>query len=63
LIKDPKQRLQSIGEARIALDQWVSHPEEENPATVGAADVRAYIKAMPNSSFVVIGGSAAGFAL
>ena len=97
LIKDPKQRLQAIGEARIALDQWLSHPEEENPATVGAAAlskkwiwilgavasllaitfgwmyrnrsptagrvVRAYIKAMPNSSFVVIGGSAAGFAL
>jgi serine/threonine protein kinase len=37
LIKDPKQRLQAIGEARIALDQWLSHPEEENPATVGAA--------------------------
>jgi len=100
LIKDPKQRLQAIGEARIALDQWLSHPEEEKPATVGAAAlskkwiwilgavaftatllaitfgwmyrnraptagraVRAYIKAMPNSSFVVIGGSAAGFAL
>jgi hypothetical protein len=29
LIKDPKQRLQAIGEARIALDQWLSHPEEE----------------------------------
>ena len=100
LIKDPKQRLQAIGEARIALDQWLSHPDEENPATVGSAAlskkwiwilgavastttllaitfgwmyrnraptagraVRAYIKAMPNSSFVVIGGSAAGFAL
>jgi hypothetical protein len=99
LIKDPKQRLQAIGEARIALDQWLSHPEEENPVTVGAAPltkkwiwilgavaftttllavtfgwmyrnraptagrvVRAYIKAMPNSSFLV-NGNAAGFAL
>jgi Tol biopolymer transport system component len=100
LIKDPKQRLQAIGEARIALDQWLSHPEEENPATVGAAAmskkwiwilgvvastttllaitfgwtyrnraptagrvVRAYIRAMPNSNFVVSGTAAAGFAL
>jgi len=100
LIKDPKQRLQAIGEARIALDQWLSHPEEENPATVGAAAlskkwiwilgavastttllaitfgwmyrnraptggrvVRSYTKAMPNSSFVVFGGTGAGFAL
>jgi Tol biopolymer transport system component len=95
LMKDPKQRLQAIGEARIALDQWLSHPEAENPATGAAAlskkwiwilastttllaitfgwmyrnraptagrVARAYIKAMPNSSFVVI-GPAAGFAL
>jgi serine/threonine protein kinase len=28
LIKDPKQRLQAIGEARIALENWMAHPEE-----------------------------------
>jgi serine/threonine protein kinase/Tol biopolymer transport system component len=28
LLKDPKQRLQAIGEARIALEKWIAHPDE-----------------------------------
>jgi serine/threonine protein kinase len=28
LVKDPRQRLQAIGEARITLENWVAHPEE-----------------------------------
>jgi len=31
LIKDPKQRLQSIGEARIALEQAIAHPAVGEP--------------------------------
>jgi len=37
LVKDPKQRLQAIGEARIALEKWLAHPdEEEGRLEVGA---------------------------
>ena len=37
LVKDPKQRLQAIGEARIALEKWLAHQgEEEGQLEVGA---------------------------
>jgi len=36
LQKDASRRLQSIGDARIALVEWLEHPEEENAAVAPA---------------------------
>lgn len=36
LIKDPKQRLQAIGEARIALEKYLANPEEDGQLEAGA---------------------------
>ena len=101
LIKDPKQRLQSIGEARITLEKYLANPSEATAAaspveqmssrrnwqwplaglavvsTIAAIVfgamywnrvpartrmVRSYLRAMPNSSFLLT-GSTSGFAL
>jgi len=40
LQKDASRRLQSIGDARIALVEWLEHPEEENAAVAPAATRR-----------------------
>jgi serine/threonine protein kinase len=42
LEKNPKNRLQAIGDARIAIDEALAHPErtDEPPATTRAAGVR-----------------------
>jgi serine/threonine protein kinase/Tol biopolymer transport system component len=37
LVKDPKQRLQAIGEARIALDASIANAPDEAAASAGAA--------------------------
>jgi eukaryotic-like serine/threonine-protein kinase len=97
LVKDPKQRLQAIGEARIAIEKYLADPNAEPAAIEGqkknherllsviAATAvlaaillgvlywrkapeeprvsRSYIKAMPNSSFLLTGQTGAGFAL
>jgi len=96
LLKDPKRRLQAIGEARIALENYLASPGAEEKIVkessgklvfaafgFGAAGimsailfgvlywsrapekphiVRSYIKAMPNSSFVVT-AQQGGFAI
>ncbi len=36
LQKDPTRRLQSIGEARIALEEWMENPEEEPVEAAGS---------------------------
>jgi eukaryotic-like serine/threonine-protein kinase len=38
LLKDPKQRLQAIGEARIVLEKWLEDPTAESTAAVPAAN-------------------------
>jgi eukaryotic-like serine/threonine-protein kinase len=40
LIKDPKQRLQAIGEARIALDKWLADRRDDGPARAPAHSER-----------------------
>ena len=97
LTKDPKHRLQAIGEARIALENAFTGAGTEDSISVAATNrkreriltvatvvfafaaiviaiahwgrapeeariVRSYIKAMPNSSFL-LGGQQGGFAI
>jgi eukaryotic-like serine/threonine-protein kinase len=40
LIKDPKQRLQAIGEARIALDKFLADPRGDGPSPAPAHNER-----------------------
>jgi Tol biopolymer transport system component len=48
LTKDPKQRLQAIGEARIALDATIANAPDEAAAPVGAAQTKpTWRRALP----------------
>ncbi|MCL4522995.1 MAG: serine/threonine-protein kinase [Acidobacteria bacterium] len=51
LTKDPKQRLRDIGEARIAIEQAIAHPEaaESAPQTTAAPGVAqpVWLRALP----------------
>ncbi len=58
LDKDPSRRLQSIGEARIALQEWLEHPEPESTAGA-AADTWAWRRWLPwatAAAGLIIGG-------
>jgi serine/threonine-protein kinase len=64
LHKDPSRRLQSIGEARIALQEWLENPEGE-PAVAesGPRGIRRWMPLLTAAAGLLVGGVlAASFA-
>ena len=43
LVKDPRQRLQAIGEARIAIETYLAHPDATQPAAQTARTRAAWL--------------------
>jgi len=58
LMKDPRQRLQAIGEARIALENASAHPEEAFPGAVGAVPKIARLPWAVSAGLLLIAGVA-----
>jgi len=64
LHKDPSRRLQSIGEARIALQEWLENPEGEPTAAEPAPQgIRRWMPVLTAAAGLLVGGVlAASFA-
>jgi Tol biopolymer transport system component/predicted Ser/Thr protein kinase len=58
LQKEPTRRLQSIGDARVALQEWLEHPEEE--VAVVAAGPRGWRRGLPWGVAAALGVVAGG---
>jgi serine/threonine-protein kinase len=53
LQKDPKRRLQSIGDARVALEEWLERPEAPEAQTTPIAPARTWKRWQPWAAALV----------